>query len=292
MDIWFTHTLNGLSFGMLLFLVAAGLSLIFGLMRVLNLAHGSYYLLGAYVGITVSRETEIFWLGLLAGMASICVLGILMQKLLLDRYMHDEMAQILVTFGFLFIIADVALWIWGGHPQSITKPGLFDGSVVIGSIKYPIYKLFLLCLGAILAVAMGLLQEKTRVGAVVRAGVDDEEMTRGLGINVPLIFTAVFGLGALLAGAAGVLGTANTAVGPAYDFEILIFAFVVVIVGGLGSLRGALVGAIFIGLVDSYAKAVIAEFPGTLSPTLAQVTIYAPMAIVLALRPNGLFGRT
>ena len=277
---------------MLLFLVAAGLSLIFGLMRILNLAHGSYYLLGAYIGITVSRETDTFWLGLLAGMAGVCVLGILMQRFLLDRFLHDEMAQILLTFGFLFMIADFSLWIWGGHPQSIVKPVLFDGSVIVGSIQYPIYKLFLIGVGVVLAIGLGLLQEKTKVGAVVRAGVDDEEMARGLGINVPLVFTAVFGLGALLAGAAGVLGTANTAVGPLYDFEVLVFAFVVVIVGGLGSLRGALVGAIFIGLIDSYAKAVIVEFPGTLSPTLAQVTIYAPMAIVLALRPTGLFGRT
>ena len=292
MDVWFTHTLNGLSFGMLLFLVAAGLSLIFGLMRILNLAHGSYYLLGAYIGITVSRETDTFWLGLLAGMAGVCVLGILMQRFLLDRFLHDEMAQILLTFGFLFMIADFSLWIWGGHPQSIVKPVLFDGSVIVGSIQYPIYKLFLIGVGVVLAIGLGLLQEKTKVGAVVRAGVDDEEMARGLGINVPLVFTAMFGLGALLAGAAGVLGTANTAVGPLYDFEVLVFAFVVVIVGGLGSLRGALVGAIFIGLIDSYAKAVIVEFPGTLSPTLAQVTIYAPMAIVLALRPTGLFGRT
>ena len=292
MDVWFTHTLNGLSFGMLLFLVAAGLSLIFGLMRILNLAHGSYYLLGAYIGITVSRETDTFWLGLLAGMVGVCVLGILMQRFLLDRFLHDEMAQILLTFGFLFMIADFSLWIWGGHPQSIVKPALFDGSVIVGSIQYPIYKLFLIGVGVVLAIGLGLLQEKTKVGAVVRAGVDDEEMARGLGINVPLVFTAMFGLGALLAGAAGVLGTANTAVGPLYDFEVLVFAFVVVIVGGLGSLRGALVGAIFIGLIDSYAKAVIVEFPGTLSPTLAQVTIYAPMAIVLALRPTGLFGRT
>ncbi len=292
METWLIHTFNGISFGMLLFLLAAGLSLIFGLMRILNLAHGGYYILGAYVAISVFNEISNFWLALLAGSLAVAVLGILMQRFLIHRYLHDELGQIMLTFGFLFILQDFSLWQWGGHPLRIVQPALFDGSVNLGFIdKYPIYRIFLTGLGLAVAVGLGLFQEKTRVGAVVRAGVDDEEMARGLGVNVPLVFTGVFALGAFLAGMGGIMGTAIASVGPGTDFRVLIFAFAVVIVGGLGSLRGALLGALIVGLAFNYGTGVVVKFPDHLAPTFAQATIFAPMAIILALKPTGLFGR-
>jgi len=293
MDTWLIHTLNGVSFGMQLFLIAAGLSLIFGMMRILNLAHGSFYILGAYIAISVFGAVGNFWLALLAGSAALAVFGVLMQRFLMHRFIHDELSQVLLTFGFLFIIQDFTLWIWGGNPLSIPEPTLFDGSVNLGFIdKYPLYRLFLIGVGVAVAVGLGLLQERTKMGAIVRAGVDDEEMVRGLGINVPLVFIAVFGLGAFLAAVGGIMGTAIASVGPGTDFRILVFAFAVVIVGGLGSLRGALVGALIVGLSFNYGTAIVIKFPNELAPTMAQATIFAPVAIILALKPTGLFGRT
>ena len=275
METWLIHTLNGVSFGMQLFLIAAGLSLIFGMMRILNLAHGSFYILGAYIAISVFGQVGNFWLALLAGALALAVLGVLMQRFLMHRFIHDEMGQILLTFGFLFIIQDFTLWIWGGNPLSIPEPTLFDGSVNLGFIdKYPLYRLFLIGVGLAIAVGLGLLQERTKM------------------INVPLVFIAVFGLGAFLAAVGGIMGTAIASVGPGTDFRILVFAFAVVIIGGLGSLRGALVGALIVGLSFNYGTAIVIKFPNELAPTMAQATIFAPVAIILALKPTGLFGRT
>ena len=164
METWLIHTLNGVSFGMQLFLIAAGLSLIFGMMRILNLAHGSFYILGAYIAISVFGQVGNFWLALLAGALALAVLGVLMQRFLMHRFIHDEMGQILLTFGFLFIIQDFTLWIWGGNPLSIPEPTLFDGSVNLGFIdKYPLYRLFLIGVGLAIAVGLGLLQERTKM---------------------------------------------------------------------------------------------------------------------------------
>jgi branched-chain amino acid transport system permease protein len=283
MNFWIIQILNGVSFGMLLFLLAAGLSLIFGLMKVLNLAHGSYYLLGGYLGLTVLRFTDSFLLALLGAALGITVLGILMERWILRRIYGEPLRQALLTFGFLFIFADIALWIWGGNPQTLPKPGPFTGSIRMGAIVFPSYRLLVIAVGLVIGVGLWWLQEKTRLGAMLRAGVDDEEMAKGMGINVSLLFTVVFALGAFLAAVGGIMGGVFVGVYPGADFEVLLLAFVVVIIGGLGSLKGAFVGGLVVGLIDNFGKALVPEF--------ALFTVFVPMAAILAIRPTGLFGR-
>jgi len=275
--------LNGISFALLLFLLASGLTLIFGLMRIANIAHGSFYLLGAYVGLSVMRWTHAFPLAILAGGISVAAIGILMQRWFLARFHQQTLAQVLLTMGFAFIFSDQALLLWGGDPQSVPVPRALAGTLVAGPIYFPIYRLFVIAVGAFVYAVLWLLLEKTRIGARVRAAVDDAEMARGLGIDVWRVFTGVFALGAFLAAAAGVIGGAFLSVYPGADFDVLPLAFVVVIVGGLGSLRGALVGSLLVGLLDNFGKA--------LFPELSYFTLFAPMALILAIRPTGLFGR-
>jgi branched-chain amino acid transport system permease protein len=283
MKLWATQILNGVSFGMLLFLLAAGLSLIYGLMRILNLAHGSYYLLGAYVGLSVVQVTQSFILAALAGTAAVMVLGVLMERFFLRRFPKQQLPQVLLTFGFLFIIADVALFIWGGNPQTLPKPELFSTSIWIGNIVFPSYRLLVIAVGVVVGLGLWWLQEKTKLGSMIRAGVDDEEMARGCGVNVSFLSTAVFALGAFLAALGGIMGGPFVGVYPGADFEVLLFAFVVIIIGGLGSLKGAFFGGLLVGLLDNFGKA--------LFPELALFTIFAPMVIILAIKPRGLFGR-
>jgi branched-chain amino acid transport system permease protein len=283
MTFWIIQALNGISFGMLLFLLAAGLSLIFGVMRVLNLAHGSLYLLGGYLGLTVLRVTNSFLLALAAAVAGVTFLALLLERTVLRRIYGEELRQALLTFGFLFIIADQALWIWGGNPQTLPKPQAFTRSLQMGAIVFPSYRLLVIGVGVVMGVALWWLQERTRLGAMIRAGVDDEEMARGIGVNTPRLFAGVFALGAFLAAVGGVMGGALLGVYPGADFEVLLLAFVVIIIGGLGSLKGAFVGGLVVGLIDNFGKA--------LFPELALFTVFAPMAAILAVRPTGLFGR-
>ena len=283
MTFWLFQLLNGLSFGMLLFLLAAGLSLIFGVMRILNLAHGSYYLLGAYVALSVVEATNSVALAALAGIAAVVVLGIVMERVFLRRLPpNEELPQALLTFGFLLIVGDVALWVWGGTPQSLPKPEILAGSVPLGPLMFPSYRLFLIGLGAVVGVGLWFLQERTTLGAMVRATVDDAEIARATGIDVSRLSTVVFGVGAALAALGGILAGPVLGVYPGADFEILLLAFVVVIIGGLGSLKGAFVGGLLVGCLDNFGKA--------LFPELAYFTIFAPMAVILAVRPTGLFG--
>jgi branched-chain amino acid transport system permease protein len=283
MTFWFVQALNGISYGMLLFLLAAGLSLIYGLMKILNLTHGSFYLLGGYIGLVVVHKTGSFILAALVGSAAVAVIGIVMERFFLRRFHLQELPQALLTFGFLFIFSDLATVIWGGNPQTMPKPPLFTGSVQIGGFFYPSYRLFIIGFGLAVGALLWWLQDGTRVGAMVRASVDDEEVARALGINVSLLFTLVFALGAFLAALGGVMGGPIVGVYPGADFEVLLLGFVVVIIGGLGSLKGALIGGLFVGLLDNFGK--------VLFPELALFTIFAPMALILAARPAGLFGR-
>jgi branched-chain amino acid transport system permease protein len=282
MRFWAIQTLNGLSFGMLLFLLAAGLSLIYGVMRVLNLAHGSFYVLGAYVALSVSRASGSFLLGLAAGTAAVLVLGVLMDRWLLRFLPNEELPQALLTFGVLLVVGDLCLWYWGGTPQTLAKPELFEHSVRIGRFVFPSYRLFIVGFGLAVALVLWYLQERTRLGAMVRAAIDDAPIARSSGINVSLLSSGVFAFGAALAAVGGVVGGPILGVYPGADFEILLLAFVVVIVGGLGSLKGAFFGALLVGLLDNFGKA--------LFPELALFTIFAPMAFILAVRPTGLFG--
>jgi len=282
MRFWAIQILNGVSFGMLLFLLAAGLSLIYGLMRILNLAHGSYYVLGAYVGLSVMRATDSFVLAALAGTAAGTVLGLIMDRFFLRFVPRQELSQALMTFGFLLIIGDASLWIWGGTPQTLPKPAIFEGPIRLGTLVFPSYRVFVLVTGVVIGVLLWWLQEKTKLGAMIRAGIDDAEMARGTGVNVTRLSTIVFAFGAALAAIGGIIGGPFVGVYPGADFEILLLAFVVVIVGGLGSLKGAFFGGLLVGLLDNFGKA--------LFPELAMFTIFAPMAVILAIRPTGLFG--
>lgn len=283
MSFWIIQTLNGLSFSMMLFLVASGFTLIFGLMKIINIAHGSFYLLGAYIGLTVLKATGNFLLATLASSIGVVLVGIIMQRFFLRRFHMKELQQVLLTFGFVFIIADLCLWIWGGNPQALPKPSLLKGSIWIGRIVFPTYRLFVISIGIAVAIGLWIFQEKTKFGAIVRAGVDDEEMLRGTGINIQVVFVGVFALGALLAGIGGMIGGPFVGVFPGVDLSMLLLALVVVIIGGIGSLKGAFLGSLFVGLVDNFGKA--------LFPELSLFTLFAPMAIVLAIKPTGIFGR-
>jgi branched-chain amino acid transport system permease protein len=280
---WTTLVTNGVAFGMLLFLIGSGLSLIFGVMRVVNLAHGSYYLIGAYLGTSVAVATDSFLLGVAAGVVATMVLGVVMQTAFLERFGGQILAQVLLTMGFLLLLADLSLWVWGGTPQILAIPDALSGSVRAGGFVFPRYRLFISLLSALVALALYLVLERTRLGAQVRAAVDDPEMAQGLGVNVPRLSTAMFALGAALAGLAGVLGSPILGVFPGADLEILTLALAVVIIGGLGSLPGTLVGSLFVGLADNVGKA--------LFPELSYIAFFAPMALILAVRPRGLFGR-
>ena len=282
MTFWAIQILNGVSFGMLLFLLAAGLSLIFGLLRILNLAHGSFYILGAYVALSTVNAAGSLLVAAAAGTAAVVVLGVLMERVLLRRLPREELPQALLTFGVLLIVGDLSLAIWGGGPQTLPRPTILEAPVRLGPVVFPSYRLFVIGVGAVVGLGLWFLQERTRLGAMLRAAIDDAEIARATGIDVSKLSTGVFAFGAALAALGGIIGGPLLGVYPGADFEILLLAFVVVIVGGLGSLKGAFVGALLVGLLDNFGKA--------LFPQLAMFTIFAPMAIILAVRPSGLFG--
>lgn len=283
MTFWSIQVLNALSLAMLLFLLSAGLSIIFGLMRIINLAHGSFYLLGGYVALSVIAFTGSFWLGLVAAAVAIGLFSAAFHRAVLQRIQHNELGQVLLTFGVLLMISDFALTVWGGLPRTLPRPDFLEGAFRIGSLTFPFYRLALTFAGLAAALVIWLVLERTRIGAIVRAGVDDPEMVRGIGIDVGRVFTAVFAGGAAMAAIAGVLGGAMLGIYPGADFDVVLLAFAVVVIGGLGSLKGAFIGSLFIGFVDTFGKA--------LMPRYALFTVFVPMALMLAMRPRGLFGR-
>lgn len=280
---WALQVLNGLTFGALLFLVASGFTLIFGLMRIVNLTHGVLYLLGGYVALTIVRQTNSLAVGVIVAMVTIGVLGLVLERLFLRRVRGNELAEVLLTVGLAFIFADVALILWGGDPRTIPVSEILRGGVKLGPLFYPRFRLFTLFLGMLVAAGLWILQHRTRIGAIIRAGVDDPEMVVSLGINLPRVFAAVFLLGSMLAALAGAVGGHFLSLYRGADSEILLFGLVVVIIGGMGSLEGALIGSLLVGLLDAFGKA--------LFPDIAYFTIFGPMALMLVLRPQGLFGR-
>lgn len=284
MTLWAIQLLNGISFGMLLFLLASGLTLIFGLMNILNLAHGSLYLVGAYIGLAVAQATGNFVVAVLVGSAFVGIVGVLMQTSLLSRFGGNTEAQVLIGFGIMFLFGDLSLGIWGGTPRTLPMPPVIVSSVPLGIITFPTYRLLLIGLGIAAAVFLWWFQDGTKVGAMVRASVDDAEMSQGVSVNVPVVMTGVFAMGAILAGAAGVLGSPVVGVYPGADAEVLLLTMVVVILGGVGSLKGAFVGALLVGLLDTFGRAFL--------PELSLFAIFAPMAIILMVRPGGLLPRS
>ena len=282
-EFWISQAFNGVSYGALLFLLASGLSLIFGVMRIVNLAHGSYFMLGGYVGLSIVWRTGSYVLALVGGALALAVVGIAMQRLFLSRLPGQTLGQVLMTIGFALIFQDVALLVWGGDPYTIPVPPALQGVIAMGGLRFPRYRIFIIVVAVVIGALLWLALDRTRTGAIIRAAVDDAEMAAGVGIHVPRVSLAVFALGAALAALGGVIGGGFLGVYPGADFEVLPYAFVVVIVGGLGSLPGAMVGSLLVGLLDNFGKA--------LFPELSYFTLFAPMALILALRPTGLFGR-
>ena len=282
-EFWITQAFNGISYGALLFLLASGLSLIFGVMRIVNLAHGSYFMLGGYVGLSVVWRTGSFLAALVAGAVAIALIGIGMERLFLRRLPGQTLGQVLMTVGFALMFQDLALLIWGGDPYTIPVPATLQGIVTAGALRFPTYRIFIIVVASLVGAVLWIVLDRTRMGAMIRAAVDDREMAQGVGIHVPVVSLGVFALGAALAALGGVIGGGFLGVYPGADFEVLPYAFVVVIVGGLGSLPGAMVGSLLVGLLDNFGKA--------LFPELSYFTLFAPMALILALRPTGLFGR-
>ncbi len=278
------QAINGVSLAALLFLLASGFTLSFGLMRVVNMAHGAYYLLGGYIGLSVARATGSFALALVAGGLAVVVFGFVVDRFLLRRTGENHLAQVLLTVGVAFVIGDVALKIWGGDFLKVPVPLALRGATELpGGLVYPTYRLVLIALGAAVGVLLWILYRKTQIGAVVRAGVDDREQVAATGINVDRLFVMVSALASFLAGMAGVAGGAFLTLYPGAEWEILVYALVVVIVGGLGSLGGAMIGALIVGLLDAYGRWLLPEF--------SYFVLFAPMAVLLLVRPRGIAGK-
>jgi branched-chain amino acid transport system permease protein len=283
MEFLVAQLLNGLVYGVLLFLMAAGLSLIFGLMNVVSLAHGSFFMLGAFFGLSIFNFTGNFWLALVLAPVPVAVLGVAMELFFMrPLYARGHMDQVLLTFGFTFVFFDFVQSIWGRVILRLPPPPILQGATEIGVGVFATYRLFLIALGLAIALLLWLFLERSRLGAMVRAGVDDAAMAAGLGANVPLLFTGIFGAGVALAALGGVAAGPVLGLYPGMDTEILIPAFIVIVIGGMGSLRGAFVGSLLIGEADTFGKAYF--------PSLALFLIYLVMAVVLLARPQGLFG--
>lgn len=277
------QVLNGLSFGALLFVLASGFTLIFGLMGIVNLAHGAFYLLGGNIAITVALSTGSFVLAIVAAVVITGIVGLVAERFLLRPIRGNEMLEVLVTVGLAFVIADLSLSIFGGNPRSLQVPSFLSGPVTMGALVYPKYRLVLVALAIVIGVGLYLMQRYSRVGAIIRAGVDDRETVGLIGINISRVFMWLFVFGACLAALSGVAAAGILTMTPGADTDILLYALVVVIVGGLGSIEGAAVGSVVIGLIDSFSRVWIPEF--------SYFAVFAPMAIILMVRPRGLLGR-
>ena len=280
---WLVQAFNGISYGALLFLVGSGLSLIFGVMRIVNLSHGSYFLLGGYIALSVIWTTGSWLLAIPVAALVVAVLGMAMERVFLQPLGFDPLRQVLLTVGFAFLFQQAALDIWSGNNFDINPPDALTRSIVVGGLYLPLYRVFMIGMAAVIGLILWLVMEKTRIGAAVRATVDDAQMARGVGIDTSRISMLIFSLGALLAALGGVIGGAFLGIYPGLDFEMLPIAFAVVIIGGMGSLGGAAIGALVVGLADNFGKA--------LFPEVSYFTLYAPMAVILAVKPTGLFGR-
>ena len=287
MEFWISQIFNGISYGALIFLLAGGFTLIFGVMNIVNMAHGSFYLVGGYIGIEIIRLTGSYYLAILLSGLAVGVIGLVIEPLFLRRMETrepgNELRQMLLTMGILFIIHDVCLIIWGGDPYMIRCPEYLSGFIKVGRFFFPTIRLFILCCAILFFLLIWWLQEKTSLGAKLRATVDNDEMASSLGINIGLIRNMVFVMGAILCGFGGVIGCSFIGIAPGVEFEILVLAFVTVVVGGLGNLKGALLGSFIVGILDNIGKALFPDF--------AYFTLFAPLAIILAFKPTGLLGK-
>lgn len=275
--------LHGLAYAGLLFLVSAGLTLVFGMMNVLNFAHAAMYMLGAYFSFSLLQATGQFWLCLLICPLLLFIIGALVERFLLRRvHAYGHLHELLLTFGLAYIITELVKWIWGNFPQAVNLGGYLGGTVELFGIIYPVYRIFIFVCAVCVGTGMALILYRTRLGIILRAAVNDNEMVNALGFNVPLVFTGVFAFGAALSGLAGVIAGPLLTTYPGMAHEILIDAFVVIVVGGFGSLGGAVVASLLIGELQSFGV--------LLFPKLSLALVYMLMAAVLIIKPSGLFG--
>ena len=279
-----TQTLNGLFSAALLFLIASGLTLVFGVMRIVNIAHGSFYMLGVYVAYSVMARTQSLFAGAVAATIVAALVGMAVQRFLLRRFAAQPLAQMMLTMGLALFLRDLSLIVWGGDPFTLAYPTALRGSIEAGDVVFPVYRLFVIAVATAVGALLWTINERTLIGARMRAAVDDPEMAGASGINVALLSALVFGVGGALAAFGGVMGGPILGGFPGVDFDLLPLAFVVVIVGGMGSLKGAFVGSIVVGMLDNFGKALV--------PELSYFTLFAPMILVLAFKPTGLYGRT
>jgi branched-chain amino acid transport system permease protein len=275
--------LNGLSYAFILFLLAAGFSLTFGVMGVLNLAHGALYMLGAYIGLQVVNTADSFWLAIVVAALALAAIGFALYWLFLKRLYNKVPEQGVLTIGVAIVIANVVLWIWGPRAKIMQTPEIFTGVITIGGLSFPIYRLFVCGVGLVVLGLLWYMQDRTRAGAIIRAGMDNKDMTVSLGINYGLVSTLVFLLGMALAGVAGVIGAPITGAYPSMGDNLLLLTLIVVVVGGTGYIQGTMLGALVIGLLDTFGKAYI--------PQVALFFAWIVFLAVLLLRPSGLIGR-
>ena len=273
----------GLSFGLILFLLAAGLSLTMGLMRILNLAHGALYMIGGFAGLAVAKFAHNYWAGLVVGAVCTGILGLLLETGFLRRLYKQEASQVLLTIGFIYIFINLAQWIWGTLPYSGIAPDIFSWSVPVGQIYIPGFRFFIIGVGLVMAVLLWLFQARTKIGAIVRAGMDNREVVGTLGINLKLVFSGIFALGSVVAGLCGLLGSPITGVNLGVAWDSLTLALIVVVIGGTGSIQGALLGGVIIGLLNAFGQAYF--------PSVAYFIVYIALIVILLVRPSGLLGR-
>lgn len=301
MLLFLEQLLNGVQLGVTLLLMASGLTLVFGIMNLINLAHGSLFMVGAYVAATVAAHSGSFVLGALAGAVAAGLVGIAMELTVLRRlYARDHLDQVLATFGLILFFNELVRIVWGRQPLRLDPPGWLAGSVeIVPGAPYPVYRLAVIGVGALVMLGLWLLVRRTRLGMWIRAGASNREMLGALGVNVARLFTIVFGLGALLAGVAGAMAGPFLAIQSGMGEGILILTFVVIVIGGIGSIRGAVVGSLLVGLTDTLGRIYLPALLGlvvtpaaasTAGSSIASMGIYVLMAAVLAWRPQGLFG--
>jgi branched-chain amino acid transport system permease protein len=283
MDLVLSSIIIGISFGVILFLLGTGLSLTMGLMKIVNLAHGAIYMVGAYVGLTAAQFSQNFIIGVLSGAIVAGILGIIMEVGFLKRLYKRPSDQALLTIGFVYILINLTQWIWGPLPQSTFIPEYLSGSIRMAGTAIPLFRLVVIGVGVVAAVGLWLFQEKTRIGAIIRAGMDNQAMTRGLGIRLPVIFTGVFAFGAFVAGFCGLFGGISLGISLDVAWDVLLLSTAVVMIGGTGTIQGALVGSLLIGLTETFGKVYF--------PAVGYFTMYSVLIIVLIIRPAGLLGR-
>lgn len=294
--------LNGLQFGIMLFLMSAGLTLIFGVMGLINLAHGSLYMIGAFIAAAVASATGSFILALVAALSAAALAGAIVEMTIIRKlYNRDHLDQVLATFALILIFSEGTRWVFGSFPLYLDVPAYLQGAVTLpGGIQYPLYRITLIVFGLIIGTGLGLLITKTRIGVQIRAGENDREMVSALGVNISKLYTFVFALGAALAGLAGALVGAIQSVEVGMGEPVLILAFVVIVIGGIGSVKGALIGSILVGLTDTLGGIFLPKLFGlfmdlatatNVGSSIASMSIYILMSIVLVWRPTGLFGQ-